>query len=608
MKASLFKRSIVFLADLSAAHLCAYALLALFAPPFETSNITFIWLCVGGYFLTGHLLHGCSLFQYLFHLAPQGNRGWYILLKTVLVSVAPVLCSLLYRLPAIWLWDWLFSQGLNELYCVTFLYIGMENARLLCALVWFIMLLIAETVCMAVTKKSLCERICGTEIVITAQRIRKPAYFIPLALLLFLIIYEPVRQQRIQKNMGFKAYNAMPVYPPTPWLEKQRYARSFRACQQQPEEYLMRLFDQYDILFLVEREHPDCLQWDFFTRFILSEAFAEKIGSVSIETADRDMQPAIDTFLNSDYPSDTAREKAAAHIIRECSGWPTWYEKSLFDFFVQTNLFNRSHDSLHQIRICACDMDNAWDRLDTEQLSINDLMDIRDSIMGNNVVKYYQEQTARNPAKNKMLAIFNDIHCYRKVLPRYKSTIDHVDAAFPQRVGVCNLPSATYYINGWVSAFSPEALWYSAAREVGDCFAIPVKGSILENKHLKKNLSPRLWGKRTLQELFDGILFAGHPQDYVMDENGYPFMFDPEFEKEFAHRCELSGLTDWIQESLDIYYGKTPPHDTHNMTHVYFNRIYIMVNFIVVSMLLLTLIFFGKQMLKVNTTPVAEKP
>ena len=108
--------------------------------------------------------------------------------------------------------------------------------------------------------------------------------------------------------------------------------------------------------------------------------------------------------------------------------------------------------------------------------------------------------------------------------------------------------------------------------------------------------------------LFDGILFAGHPQDYVMDENGYPFMFDPEFEKEFAHRCELSGLTDLIQESLDIYYGKTPPNDTHNMTHIYFNQIYIMVNFIVVSILLLTLIFFGKQMLKVNTTPVAQKP
>ena len=607
MKASLFKRSIVFLADLSAAHLCAYALLALFAPPFETSNITFIWLCVGGYFLTGHLLHGCSLFQYLFHLAPQGNRGWYILLKTVLVSVAPVLCSLLYRLPAIWLWDWLFSQGLNELYCVTFLYIGMENARLLCALVWFILLLIAETVCMAVTKKSLCERICGTEVVITAQRIRKPAYFIPLALLLFLIIYEPVRQQRIQKNMGFKAYNAMPVYPPTPWLEKQRYARSFRACQQPPEEYLMRLFDQYDILFLVEREHPDCLQWDFFTRFILSEAFAEKIGSVSIETADRDMQPAIDTFLNSDYPSDTAREKAAAHIIRECSGWPTWYEKSLFDFFVQTNLFNRSHDSLHQIRICACDMDNAWDRLDTEQLSINDLMDIRDSIMGNNVVKYYQEQTARNPAKNKMLAIFNDPHCYRNTLPRYKSTIDHVDAAFPHRVGVCNLPSATYYINGWVSAISPEALWYSAAREVGDCFAIPVKGSILENKHLKKNLSPRLWGKRTLQEQFDGILFIGHPTQYVLNEDGYPYQFDPEFEQECLRRGKLIDMEEMITEWIADYHSHTPGTRTKPFTYIgTYNRIYITLLYATVSYLLLILLLFGKQML--STSPRPNKP
>ena len=604
MKASLFKRSIVFLADLSAAHLCAYALLALFAPPFEGSHLNFIWFCVGLYFLTGHLLHGGSLFQYLFHIVPQGNRRWYILLKTVFVAVAPALCALFHRFLAIQLWDWLYRQGLNEQTCLSILFIGEENARLICAIGWFIMLLFAETVCMAITKKSLCEWICGTEMLITAQRIRKPAYFIPLAMLLFLIIYEPVRQQSIQKNMGFKAYNAMPVYPPTPWLEKQRYVRSFHACQQPTDTFLMQLFDRYNIVFLVEREHPEVLQWDYFTQFILSEPFAEKVGSVCIETADHDMQPAIDTFLNRDYPSDTAREKAAAHIIRECSVWPTWYEKSLFDFFVQTNLFNRSHDSLHQIRICACDRDNAWDLIDTNRMAIYHLMNIRDSIMGTNVLRFYQEQTAQNPARNKMLAIFNDIHCYRKALPRYKNTIDYVEAQYPKKVGVLCLPAATYYWNGKTCFFYPEAMWYSAAREVGDCFAVPVKGSILENKHLRKNLAPRLWGKITLQEMFDGMLFIGHPTQYVMNEDGYPYQFDPDFEQECLRRGKILDMEDDVAEWIADYHSHTPGTQTRPFTTITtYNRIYIPLLYATVSYLLLILLLFGKQMLSTNPRP-----
>ena len=609
MKASLFKRSIAFLADLSAAHLCAYALMALFPPPFEWSNLTFIQFCVGGYFLTGHLLHGRSLFQYLFHLAPQERRWRYTILKIGFISVAPMLCSLFYRSMATRLWDWLLLHTLNEQYCLQLFLIGEENARLICSMGWFFLLLIAETVCLSMTKKSLCELICGTEIVMTEQGIRKMAYFVPLALLLFLMVYEPVRQHAIQKEHGFKAYNAMPVYPPIPWLEKQRHVRSFRACQQPPEKYLMHLFDRYNIVFLVEREHPECLQWDFLTRFILSEQFSEKIGIVCIETANHDMQQAIDSFLHQEYTSDVAREMAAAHIIRECSVWPTWTERSLFDLFIRTNLFNRSHDSLHQIRICACDAENVWNRIDTDQMALYDLLDTRDSVMGTNVIGFYQEQMSQNPAKKKMLAIFNDIHCFRNTLPRHKNTIDYVDAKYPQHVGVCCIPSATYYWNGKVSAFYKEALWYSAAQEVGECFAVPIKGSILENKHLQKNLAPSLWGKKTMLELFDGMLFIGHPTQYRLNDDGYPYLFDPEFEKECLKRGKMSGMEKDVAEWIADYHSHAPGTRTKPFNYIAtYNSIYIPLLYAMVSYLLLILLFYGHQMLRKNPLPKGNKP
>lgn len=228
--------------------------------------------------------------------------------------------------------------------------------------------------------------------------------------------------------------------------------------------------------------------------------------------------------------------------------------------------------------------------------------------MAANFTNGYRQQLAKHPEKRKALLIFNQIHCIRHSGYHTKYFADYTEEHFPGKIGTLYQPASDIGSSHNTHTFLEGRLWYSAAKEVGDFFVVPIKGSVLEEKRFTNKTAPHNWKQHTMGSLFDGILFAGHPQDYVMDENGYPFMFDPEFEKEFAHRCELSGLTDWIQESLDIYYGKTPPHDTHNMTHVYFNRIYIMVNFIVVSMLLLTLIFFGKQMLKVNTTPVAEKP
>ena len=609
MKASLFKRSIAFLADISAAHLCAYALMALFAPPFEGSNITFILLCVGGYFLIGYLLHGRSLFQYLLHIVPQKGNVWYTLLKTGLISVVPVLCAQFHRFLAMRLWDWLYLHTLNEQYCDLFFIFDEENSRLLCVLAWFFLLLIAETVCIVITKKTLCEKICGTKLLLTAERIHKPVYFVTLALLLFLIIYEPVRQHAIKKEYGFEAYNAMPVYPPTPLLEKKRYVNSFRENQQSPETFLMHLFDKYNIVFLVEREHPDILQWDFFTRFILSEQFAEKIGSVCIETANHEMQQAIDTFLNRDYPSDTDREKAAAHIIRECSGWPTWPEKNIFDFFIQANLFNRSHDSLHQIYIYACDAENAWDQIDSDFTVFYDLMDSRDSVMGTNIVDFYQKQTEKDPAKNKMLAIFNDIHCYRNTLPRFKNAIDYVEEIYPQNVGVLCLPSSTNYINDKISTFYKEALWYSAAHEVGECFAVPIKGSILENKHLSKNIAPCFWKRKTLQDVYDGLLFISHPTKYVLNEDGFPFMFDPTFEQECLRRAKMINIEDNVAEWIKDFHSHTPGTQTRPFYFIKtYNCIYITLLYAIVSYLLLVMLFFGKQMLKVNTTPVAQKP
>lgn len=598
MKASKFKRATALLADIMAAYLFANMVLAITAPPFHCSNISFIWYCIGTYWIICHLFFGCSLFQHLLHLRIEGGKWRYLALKVGAVTLMPVLFSLPHRLLYIRFWDWLYKMTDYEIYGTNHDVIWEENSRLLCASVWFLLLMLAECVCLIRQRKSLCEQWGRATVSVSNRSTCKPVYFGLLGILIFLLVYEPVRMHSIRQQYGFKAYNAMPVFPPTPLIQKQRYTKDFRKRQQQPETFMKQLFEKYDLVFLVEREHPDRLQWDRFNRIILNERFAETVSDIYVELINCDMQDSLDTFLRSDYPTDSAREKAAAHIIRQCPVWPTWFSRGIFDFIIRAQQFNATHDSLHQFRVHGCNIANVWDEMENDPEIFWNQMRKRDSIMAANLANGYRQQLAKHPEKRKALLIFNQIHCIRHSGYHTKYLADYTEEHFPGKVGTLYQPSSDIGSSHKTHTYPEGRLWHTAAQEVGDFFVVPVKGSVLEDKCFTNKTAPQNWKRHTMGSLFDGIMFAGHPKDFVMDENGYPYMFDSEFEKQFVHRCELSELTDLIQESLDIYYGKLPPNETHNMTHVYFNRIYIIVNYIVVSLLLLTLILFGKKMLE----------
>ena len=607
MNASKLIRGTALLADFFAAYLLANLVLAITAPPFHCSNITFIWYCIGAYWILCHLFFGCSLFQYLFHLRIEGRRWSYLALKVAASTLMPILFSLPYRMLYIRIWDWLYQMTEFEFYGTAHDNIWEENSRLICASVWFFLLLLAETIILIRHRKSLCEQLGSATVVVSDHNVRKPVYFGLLGTLIFLLIYEPVKMHSIHKQYGFKAYNAMPVFPPTPLIQKQRYVKDFRKRQQKPETYMKQLFEKNDLVFLIEREHPDCLQWNYFSRIILNRQFVETVSDIYVELLNCDMQDSLDAFLQHFYTSDSAREKAAAHIVRQCSVWPSWFDRGIYDFIIRTQQFNMTHDSLHQFRIHGCDMPNIWDEMDNDPEIFWNRMRKRDSIMETNFTNGYRQQLAMYPDKRKALLIFNQFHCIRQSCYHTKNFVDYAEEHFPGKIGTLYQPASDIGSSHNTHTFPEGRLWHSAAKEVGDFFVVSIKGSVLEYKRFTNKTAPHNWKQHTMGSLFDGILFAGHPQDYVMDENGYPFMFDPEFEKEFAHRCELSGLTDWIQESLDIYYGKQSPKETHNMTHVYFNRIYILVNTVVSSILMLILISFGRQMLAQKTIPVAKK-
>ena len=92
-----------------------------------------------------------------------------------------------------------------------------------------------------------------------------------------------------------------------------------------------------------------------------------------------------------------------------------------------------------------------------------------------------------------------------------------------------------------------------------------------------------------------------------MNEDGFPYQFDPEFEQECLRRGKLIGMEEMITEWIADYHTHTPGTRTKPFTYIgTYNRIYIILLYATVSYLLLILLLFGKQML--STSPRPNKP
>lgn len=536
-KASLIKRGIAWLCDLCTAFLLSCLCLKLFAPPFHWCSLSFIGSITLCYFLLCQLIWKRSFFQYLFGLQVEGNAWKYFVWKISLWIVVPLSCFLL-KLPLrMHIWNVLLERFDFEFVCTAFDWIGENNGRLLCALLWLIPLGLAETVCYIVRKRTFAERLGKSKVVQTSESAHPAVSWSIAGLMLLLMAIIPFQHYRLEKEYGFPAYDARPSFPGAPLIEKQRFIRDFQAKGQDAQAYIMGLFDQYDIVFLVEREHPEYTQWDFFSQLILNDTFAERVGCVATEYGRHEQQQQVDAFLSTPYPSDTDRQKEAADIIRNSPAFhPFWFGRNIYDFIIRLQEYDITHDSAHQIRWFPGGGDSDWARLDSDQ-TINSFYAMEkqhDSSIARTVIHYYNERKAADPSRNKMLVIVNQIHGFRNVLRQYRTTIDLVDEAFPGKVGAVYLPTANF-----ASPFSQplyNGVWQDAATAVGDCFAVPLKGSLVEKQYYTGLQAPEKFGTIKMDELFDGFLFYKTPYEYYFEENGYPYFWENNFEDSLKRR------------------------------------------------------------------------
>ena len=143
-----------------------------------------------------------------------------------------------------------------------------------------------------------------------------------LILLIFLIasLYISDNSKRLNNCcfLGLKIPIEFKEYPDNHNVKP--YYDCMKSQVKSPKEYILGLFEKYDVVVLEESCHGECTEWDLVTDIVTDTTFIEKVGNVFSEYGSAIHQDKIDTFLCTKYASTEDLEKATACLMNYMSG------------------------------------------------------------------------------------------------------------------------------------------------------------------------------------------------------------------------------------------------------------------------------------------------
>lgn len=507
-----FRRIKCLICDLGLAYLLYYGFG--YINPWRIPLTASYFCFVGLYFLIAFFIFKRSIFQYLFGIETGAKPLAYVIFKILFLSIIPFLLT--------------FRTGVFGLSFV------------------FFFLLIFNTIPCLVKKKTIWEWCATTKLTASQQgiythTIAKVAFAVVSALLITTFIQQILLLQKENKDVIIDyAIPATRTAISVSQIKKQRYINDIKKYKQEPFEYLMRLFENKDIIVLCERAHPEYTQWKFFSQMILNDTFASKVGNIATEFGRINEQARLDSLLGHSFDSEEDRRKTFAALIRENGGmWPLWSNTNIYDFAINLSRFNEKLEENQEINWFFCDVAGDWGEInDWQEWANNNFENYdRDSIMAANIINIFD-----NLDNAKLLVIENTRHAYKTNRENGMTTADYLYRQYGEK-------AAFVWINN-ISCQSPievlknpyqMGLLDAAAAHIKDSiWALSFSHSILGEDRFELLPFGDKWHLK-MKELFDGMIYCLPPSQ--------------QFEK-IGYRYILSDFVDTLLRRNKIVFGE----------------------------------------------------
>ncbi|MEI7725417.1 MAG: RDD family protein [Bacteroidota bacterium] len=328
------------------------------------------------------------------------------------------------------------------------------------------------------------------------------------------------------------------------------YVRFLKKQKTNPVDYVIGLFEKYDVVVLCERAHPEMTQYDFVFNIVKDPRFISKAGMVFSEIGQKGMQEYMDNFMNTDSLSDSQIREHILQITRNAAVHPAWSNYNWYQYIERLYKLNRTLPPDKRVRYYFTDSPVNWNAIKNQK----DYTEYqhkyvwnRDSLMAQTVIDAMSGRNATDSTHKKCLVIMNYRHAFdltdRDPNTARGNTFEYIKDALGDR-------AANVLINDRVITIYPPAggLWEEAFQKTGNKPAgFDFRGSPFGADNfdmypwdiaIKRNFGSRTQSAEGLlryRDVFTGFVFI-NPAEELYWQQSTPGYYDG-FEKEYIRRC-----------------------------------------------------------------------
>ena len=327
------------------------------------------------------------------------------------------------------------------------------------------------------------------------------------------------------------------------------YVQFIQNSAENPREYILNLFNEYDIVVVCERAHSEITQYDLIKSVISDERFIGNVGHVFLELGNFNLQAFVEDFLMNDSLSPVELDEKVFHILRNGSSSPVMTETYYYNFFKDIYNLNKSLPMEKRIHLYPSNMPFSWEGLTSSnywQLKKN-RPKVRDSVIAEQIIGKFNKIIHSGYPRKKALVIMNYRHAFPHLEIQKDSTIKHIYNvagylmdAFPGSVANVLLNSFKL-LDGTTDTdikigLIQDGKWDAAFAFNKDCsLGFDFKGSPFGQD--KFDYFPS-WHNYKYEDIFTGFVFFEPLGKHIL-RYGQPGVFDAAFEEEFFKRHKI---------------------------------------------------------------------
>ncbi|MBF0546877.1 MAG: hypothetical protein HQM08_20725 [Candidatus Riflebacteria bacterium] len=218
-------------------------------------------------------------------------------------------------------------------------------------------------------------------------------------------------------NAALNTRSRSEIFQYSPEIEP--YVSFLKNHAKNPVDYILELFEKYDIIVLATTDHREINQWDFFYTLTSDKRFRTRVGNVFSEDGGSiKNQQEVDSFLDSKN-CDSAK---VLGILRDYVFFPEgWKRPNIFDYLTKVWRLNENSSPEERIRFFLTDVYWDWNDIKNKEeydkymasistINFHDKEKSRDNIAAENIACVFKKKLF----KKKALVFFNTRHAYKR--------------------------------------------------------------------------------------------------------------------------------------------------------------------------------------------------